>query len=102
MSPEGVVTWNGGTGGEGGEGNSNGTSEVREPTPAEFDYWLETGMFTEDPREVRWNATKAAAAALDHADGAAMAWDPEWLDFTGPYQSYFPGMGLRPFHPKSK
>lgn len=99
MSPEGVVFGNGGNGGTDGQ---NGTYEVREPTPAEFEKWRETGRFTDDPREISPNMSTLANAALEQANGVATAGDsdPKWLDFIGPYQRNWPGMGLRPFHPK--
>jgi len=101
MSPQGVVFNTGGTGAVDGQNN---TYEVREPTRAEFDKWLETGRYTDDPREVPTNMSaiaNAAHAGLGQADGVAMGDDPKWLDYIGPYQKNFPGMGLRPFHPKS-
>jgi hypothetical protein len=96
MSPEGVVTVAGGNDGADG---SNGTYEVRDPTPEEFDHWRETGRFTDDPREVPMDMSQLAAAALGQA-GAAMGDLPKWLDQTGPFQQGYPGLTLRPFHPK--
>jgi hypothetical protein len=97
MSPTGVVFGNGGAGGD----NDGGRAvEEREPTEAEFEHWLETGRFTDDPREVQYNMT---AAVQSHGD-VFTAEDPDnlqWLDMIGPFQQNYPGVTLRPFHLKA-
>ncbi|KAF1919289.1 SGNH hydrolase-type esterase domain-containing protein [Ampelomyces quisqualis] len=97
MSPEGVII---GAGASGGLVKGNGTYEVREPTPEEFEHWRKTGFFTNDPREVQTNMTTIARAQMAKADGVALGNDSEWLNEIGLHQNKFPGVALRPFHPK--
>lgn len=92
-----------GSGGNAGADGTNETYEVREPTRVEFDHCLETGLFTDDPREVTMNMSVVANAQAESTDPAAVGWDqPKWLDMIGSYQQNFPGMALRRFHPKEK
>jgi hypothetical protein len=44
---------------------TNGTYEVRKPTPAEFEHWTEAGSFNDDHREVSLNTTVLAVPYLD-------------------------------------
>tara|TARA_R110002003_G_scaffold244_20_gene17586 strand:- start:4276 stop:5748 length:1473 start_codon:yes stop_codon:yes gene_type:complete len=100
LSPEGVITANSGSGTTDG---SDDVYEVRQPTEAEFMRWYETGRFTDDPREVYVNMSAAAGAAYQQSEQPATGGDPEqWLNIIGPFQNHFPGMMLRPFHPKEK
>jgi hypothetical protein len=95
MSPEGVVFGSGSSSGLDG----NDGYEVRQPTKAEFEHWRETGRFTDDPREVSFNMSSAAAAAMGRNDVSTKD-DPSWLDVIGPFQQNYPGVAPRPFHPK--
>ncbi|KAF2821686.1 hypothetical protein CC86DRAFT_386077 [Ophiobolus disseminans] len=100
MSPDGIVL---GNGRNDGADDKNDNYTVREPTPAEFDKWLETGRFIDDPREIPSNMSAMANAALaQQANGVARGAGTDWLwlDYIGPYQRKFLGMPLRPFHPK--
>lgn len=74
LSPEGVVFFAG----------SDYTAQARDPTQEEFDKWYATGRFTDDPTEVL-NATVPAMSRSS---------------CTPPCQDKFPGVALRPFHPK--
>jgi lysophospholipase L1-like esterase len=58
----------------------NGVDEEREPSQEEFDNWLKTGKFTNDPNEI----TEGEVA------------------IQSPKQGNSPGSALRPFHPKAK
>jgi hypothetical protein len=44
---------------------------VRKPTPAEFEHWIETGTFTEDPREIGFNTSVLAIPHLNNIAEAA-------------------------------
>jgi hypothetical protein len=95
MSPDGVFFAPGSP--DGADGGDN--YEVREPTQAEFEHWLETGRFTNDPREIPFNMSSAAATGMEHT-GVSTGEDPTWLDMIGPFQNKYPGVALRSFHPK--
>ncbi|KAI4651191.1 uncharacterized protein J4E79_009390 [Alternaria viburni] len=97
MSPSGIFSWQGEMVGGIDDGDGN-AEEGRQPTQAEFEHWLETGRFTDDPREIEFNLT----AALHSGNDVTVADDPDnlqWLDMIGPYQQNYPGLTLRPFHP---
>ncbi|KAF2730595.1 SGNH hydrolase [Polyplosphaeria fusca] len=74
-SPEGVILKS---------SDNEYTLRDTEPTEDEFNKWLETGTFTDDPNEI----------SLDSYDTNAEA-------FSGPRQGASPGVLLRPFHPKA-
>ncbi|KAF2110764.1 SGNH hydrolase-type esterase domain-containing protein [Lophiotrema nucula] len=63
--------------------NNNYTERDTAPTQDEFDKWLATGMFTDDPNEI----TPEQYTTND-------------ISFPGPKQGGLPGIILRPFHPK--
>lgn len=82
------------------DSKADGMYEVRDPTPNEFDRWLETGSFTTDTREVRTNMTVVAGVGLSFAEGNGIDDNTKWLNQMGPYRN-LPGLALRTFHPKS-
>jgi hypothetical protein len=95
MGPESVVFGSGSSSGVDG----NDGYKVRQSTEAEFEHWRETDRFTDDPSEIPFNMTLAAAAAMGRNDVLTKD-DPSWANMIGPFQQNYPGFALRPFHPK--
>jgi hypothetical protein len=89
MSPEGVVTGSAG-GGTGADGDMK--YDVQQPTEAEHEKWLKIGTFTDDPNEVAFHLSAAAALTAGLGPVNMPAGDmvstndlPKWLDMIGSY-----------------
>jgi hypothetical protein len=98
MSPEGAIVDVGA--GVGDRIDSN--YAVHEPTRDEFDRWIQTGAFTNNPRELHLSMNAVANIGLADHDASTTARDSQWLNMTGLLQVQAPDMALRPFHPKQK
>jgi hypothetical protein len=99
MSPGGVIV---DAGGATAGGDSNTKYAVREPTREEFDRWVKTGAFTNDPSELHLNMSAVANTGLTDDNASGTGKDPQWLNMIDPFPNQAPGIALRPFHPKQK
>jgi hypothetical protein len=54
-----------------GVADNNGTYELRNPTPAEFEHWIKTGNFTDNPHKTSFNASTSINPGPSEAAEAA-------------------------------
>lgn len=79
---------------------ADGSYQVRDPTPDEFDHWLEIGAFTTDAREVRTNMTVMSGVGMAFSESHGVNDNIQWLNQMGPYRN-LPGLALCTFQPKA-